>query len=90
MSEEIGKWEGFSIWDTSTHAQPLADRPAQQIKADLTFNLRMKVHLTHMPHNACTKTDITVAMISIITCNVQVLHALLVCRTADILPLHRP
>ena len=47
MSEEIGKWEGFGIWDTSTHAQPLADRPAQQIKADLTFNLRMKVQLLH-------------------------------------------
>jgi len=43
LSEEIGKWEGFGIWDTSTHAQPLADRPAQQIKADLTFKLRMKV-----------------------------------------------
>ncbi|KAA6425624.1 MAG: serine threonine kinase [Trebouxia sp. A1-2] len=42
LSEEIGKWEGFGIWDTSTHAQPLADRPAQQIKADLTFKLRMK------------------------------------------------
>ena len=43
LSEEIGKWDGFGIWDTSTHAQPLADRPAQQIKADLTFRLRMKV-----------------------------------------------
>lgn len=45
LSEEIGKWDGFGIWDTSTHAQPLADRPAQQIKADLTFKLRMKVLL---------------------------------------------
>lgn len=45
LSEEIGKWDGFGIWDTSTHAQPLADRPAQQIKADLTFKLRMKVRI---------------------------------------------
>lgn len=47
LSEEIGKWDGFGIWDTSTHAQPLADRPAQQIKADLTFRLRMKVQHLH-------------------------------------------
>ena len=45
LSEEIGKWDGFGIWDTSTHAQPLADRPAQQVKADLTFKLRMKVRI---------------------------------------------
>ena len=42
-SDNLGKWEGFAIWDTATHSQPLADRPAQQIKADLTLKFKMRV-----------------------------------------------